>query len=210
MGGLYRAANRFARVVGQLGAEHQVTDLVQQTGDKQAVAALEVQIKRHLLGQNAGIQTVMPERFERQNVVRQLEARHRARAQHQVMQLIDADHVDRARNTVDRLGKTEIGAIDQPQHPRRQIRIDDDQFGEVVDFGVFVLDQPPDLEINFRQRDQPGNFLDFLFDIWHGCSTGLIVSDLAESLIDAAIRLACNCSQIASYPLNSQNRRVAG
>ena len=113
----------------------------------------------------------MPEGFQRQDVVGQIQARHRARAQHQVVQLIDTDHVDRAGNTVDRLRKTEISAVDQAQNPRRQVRVDDDDLGEIVDLRGFVFDQALHLEINFRQRDQTGDFLNFLFDIWHGFST---------------------------------------
>ena len=47
---LQRLANRFARMIGHFGAQHQVADLVQQAGDKQPIAALQTQMHPHLLG----------------------------------------------------------------------------------------------------------------------------------------------------------------
>jgi hypothetical protein len=76
----------------------------------------------------------------------------------------------------DRFGKTEESAVDDSQHARRQVRVDADHLGEIVDIRMLVVHQPPQLEVNLGQRNQFGHFLQALFDFRHDWILGLLFS----------------------------------
>ncbi len=135
----------------QIGAQHQLADVVQHARRKGLLRKLQIagDVAEHPLGQPAGAHRMTPQGFDGKGEVRiTFEARKRVGHQHQRLGLLNAQVADRFRQTADVALQPERGRVDQLQHFRRQRKVLAQQPPDLIQPRVWRLQRFHHLKVN--------------------------------------------------------------